>query len=180
MMARMATMMMWWCRCDNSLMMTVTMMMKMMMIMMIVMMMSHLLCLLVRVDCCYCHNGKYCDDDDDNDYDYDDNDDGWDEWCLSRLRSRILQLIILQTIHGTITQYVYNTFIGACHMYHFHKVQCGAVIKWPIMMTSSNGDIFRVTGHLCGEFTGDRWIPLTKASDGELWYFRWSAPWISG
>ena len=32
-------------------------------------------------------------------------------------------------------------------------------------MTSSNGNIFRVTGHLCGEFTGPRWIPRTKASD---------------
>ena len=30
------------------------------------------------------------------------------------------------------------------------------------MMTSSNGNIFRVTGHLCGEFTGPRWIPRTK------------------
>ena len=30
------------------------------------------------------------------------------------------------------------------------------------MMTSSNGNIFRVTGHLCGEFTGLRWIPRTK------------------
>ena len=28
-------------------------------------------------------------------------------------------------------------------------------------------DIFRVTGHLCGEFTGPRWIPRTKASDAE-------------
>ena len=27
------------------------------------------------------------------------------------------------------------------------------------MMTSSNGNIFRVTGHLCGEFTGHRCIP---------------------
>ena len=30
--------------------------------------------------------------------------------------------------------------------------------SWPTnynMMTSSNGNIFRVTGHLCGEFTGD-------------------------
>ena len=35
-------------------------------------------------------------------------------------------------------------------------------------MTSSNGNIFRVTGHLCGEFTG---IPRTKASDAELWCF---------
>ena len=39
------------------------------------------------------------------------------------------------------------------------------------MMTSSNGNIFRVTGHLCGEFTGPRWIPHTKTSDAELWCF---------
>ena len=43
------------------------------------------------------------------------------------------------------------------------------------MMTSSNGNIFRVTGPLCGEFTGPRWIPRTKASDAELWCFLWSA-----
>ena len=48
------------------------------------------------------------------------------------------------------------------------------------MMTSSNGNIFRVTGPLYGEFTSHRWIPLTKASDAELWCFLWSAPWISG
>ena len=28
-------------------------------------------------------------------------------------------------------------------------------------MTSSNGNIFRVTGHLCVEFTGPRWFPQT-------------------
>ena len=39
------------------------------------------------------------------------------------------------------------------------------------MMTSSNGNISRVTGPLCGEFTGHRWIPRTKASDAELWCF---------
>ena len=38
-----------------------------------------------------------------------------------------------------------------------------------IIISSSNGNIFRVTGHLCGEFTGHRWIPCTKASDAELW-----------
>ena len=43
------------------------------------------------------------------------------------------------------------------------------------MMTSSNENIFRVTGPLCGEFTGRRWILLTKASDAELWCFLWSA-----
>ena len=44
------------------------------------------------------------------------------------------------------------------------------------MMTSSNGNIFRITGPLCGEFTGHRWIPITKASDVELWCFLWSSP----
>ena len=39
------------------------------------------------------------------------------------------------------------------------------------MMTSSNGSIFCVTGPLCGEFMSHQWIPLTKASDMELWYF---------
>ena len=33
------------------------------------------------------------------------------------------------------------------------------------MMTSSNGNIFRVTDPLCAEFTGHRWIPLTEAID---------------
>ena len=49
-----------------------------------------------------------------------------------------------------------------------------------IMMVSSNGNIFRVTGPLCGEFTGHLWITLTKVSNAELWCFLWSAPWING
>ena len=48
-----------------------------------------------------------------------------------------------------------------------------AICIW-CMMTSSNGNIFRDTGHLCGEFTGHRWIPHTLASDAELWFFLWS------
>ena len=38
-------------------------------------------------------------------------------------------------------------------------------------MTSSNGNVFRVTGPLCEEFTGLGWSPRTKASDEELWFF---------
>ena len=44
-------------------------------------------------------------------------------------------------------------------------------------MTSSNGTIFRVTGLLCGEFTGD-----TKASDAELFDFficTWTNGWVN-
>ena len=44
------------------------------------------------------------------------------------------------------------------------------------MMTSSDGDIYRITDPLCGEFTGHQWIFLTKAGDVELGCFVWSAP----
>ena len=52
--------------------------------------------------------------------------------------------------------------------------------KTTSMMSSSNGDIYRVTGRLCGEFPGHRCITHTKASDAELWYILWSAPWKKG
>ena len=48
--------------------------------------------------------------------------------------------------------------------------------KTYLNMGSSNGNIVRVTSPLCGKSTGDRWIPLTKASEAELWCFLWSSP----
>ena len=84
-----------------------------------------------------------------------------------------------------------NSFSGmksAVFYFLFHwklspSVQLTIIQQWfrwlttsHCMMTSSNGNIFRVTGHLCGKFTGPRWIPRTKASDAELWCFLWSAP----
>ena len=60
----------------------------------------------------------------------------------------------------------------------FPKYQCSQSWEHRFvyhMMTSSNGNIFLFTGPLCGEFTGHRLIPLTKASDAELWLFLWSA-----
>ena len=45
-----------------------------------------------------------------------------------------------------------------------------------IMMTSSNGNIFRDTDPLCGKLICHRWIPRTQASDAELWCFLWSTP----
>ena len=46
---------------------------------------------------------------------------------------------------------------------------------WRCMMTSSNGNIFLITGPLWEESTGHQWSPLTRASDVELWYFLSSA-----
>ena len=48
------------------------------------------------------------------------------------------------------------------------------------MMTSSNRNIFLVTGPLCREFIGQQWIPLTKASDVEFWWVFLSVSWING
>ena len=50
---------------------------------------------------------------------------------------------------------------------------CVHVCVCECMMTSSNGNIFCVTGPLCGEFSGHRWIPRTKASGAELCCFLW-------
>ena len=61
-----------------------------------------------------------------------------------------------------------------CFLLTWHTIlACSSDID---MMASSNGSIFRVTGHLCGEFTGHWWLPHTKASDTDLWCFLWSAP----
>ena len=49
---------------------------------------------------------------------------------------------------------VYQCPLGLLHR-HWHNYPS-------FMMMSSNGNIFRVTGHLCGEFTGIRWIPAQK------------------
>ena len=60
---------------------------------------------------------------------------------------------------------------------------CAYLIGWTIMtMTSSNGNIFCVTGHLCREFTGHRWIPsqrpLTRSFDVSLIY-SWISHWVN-
>ena len=49
------------------------------------------------------------------------------------------------------------------------------------MVTSSNENIFRGAGSVCGEFTGHRWIPLTKASNAELCFFIcvWTNDWLN-
>ena len=64
-----------------------------------------------------------------------------------------------------------------CHRHqHWSDTLHDDVIKWKKIPRSSDGKNFRLTGPLWGESTGHRWIPLTKASDAELWCFLWSAP----
>ena len=74
-----------------------------------------------------------------------------------------------------------STAISFVHEWNavIRKAISAAIFHWHrhrIMMTSSNGNMFRVTGPLWGDSTGHRWTPVTKANDAELWCFRWSAP----
>ena len=73
------------------------------------------------------------------------------------------------TTNGSELWYLY------CQCYWCSKQK---TLPW-IMMTSSNVHIFRVTGPLCGEFAGHRWIRLTKASDTELRCFLWINGWVN-
>ena len=48
------------------------------------------------------------------------------------------------------------------------------------MITSSNGNIFRIPGHMCGEFTGHRWIPRHKGQWRGALMFSLICAWING
>ena len=66
---------------------------------------------------------------------------------------------------------------SCCRGSHQNIHQIHYLKPFPVgMMTSSNGNIFRVTCPLFGEFSDHRWIPHTKASDADLWCCLWSAP----
>ena len=66
------------------------------------------------------------------------------------------------------------------HLTQIIPMSCSQMPAIFVMITSSNGNRLRITGHLCGEFTGHRGIPRTKASDAELCCFLSSAPDLHG
>ena len=119
-------------------------------------------------------------------------------WRLMDTKFRVSRLIITYTAGITISPHIDNTQSTGhkSQQDKMHK-RVRKAVRSPIdllvigggnstsvytlshtqlMMTSSNGNIFRVTGHLCGKFTGPRWISRTKASDAELWCFLWFTP----
>ena len=110
------------------------------------------------------------------------------QWRWTKCKANTIQYILTILVHntfkanrsmhgcwcpGSLCRQVINShdtdYVGQAAFY-FQRGRKSTI------MTSSTGNIFRVTGPLWGEFTGHRWIPLTKASDAELWCFLWSAP----
>ena len=88
---------------------------------------------------------------------------------------------IVQRVSAKVIRYVVNLIlVFVAYSMSVAKTDHGSTKttthwEWAVghddTMTSSNGNIFRVTGPLCGEFTDYRWIPLTKVSDAEVWCF---------
>ena len=86
--------------------------------------------------------------------------------------SRCTWLLLHQEYSGHNGETLYLTCLIQLYSFHFffmlNAVFRNLSDKTCYMMTSSNGNFFRVTSHLCGEFTGHRGTPLTNASDAEL------------
>ena len=92
-------------------------------------------------------------------------------WHLFGIKITNNQSLFALSMGSFNSQIYFEWWIGTVAMLYLHNCDDSG-----FMMTSSNGSIFRVTGHLCGEFTGHRWIPRTKATDAELWCFLWFPP----
>ena len=108
-------------------------------------------------------------------------------FVLSNTKSIHSSNQVWATIRVAIKTEYYNKYSNFSNAYPFISIIrlgcCPCPILWGrksnfkmvpvmfLMMTSANGNIFRVTGHLCGQFTGPRWIHRSKASDVELWIF---------
>ena len=77
-------------------------------------------------------------------------------------------LILRHNAAARILAYGSGGFIKSC-----------ATTGWKYMM-SSNGNIFRVTGLLCGKFTGHRWIPPHKRQWRGTLMFCLICAWMNG
>ena len=106
------------------------------------------------------------------------------QWHKSMHQSHISQCTILQQkcAHACTFLLQNGALWNMCLKYFL----CCGILDGSIAnrVLSNHDDVmkwkhFRVTGHLCGEFTGHRWISRTKASDAELWCFLWINDWLN-
>ena len=96
--------------------------------------------------------------------------------------SHLTQWALYQTSTTLWSRHLQRHFNGIWSLHLHSNVNKLFFCLGPIlhMVMLSNGNIFRVTNHLCGEFIGPRWLPRTKASDTELWGFFFICAWIHG
>ena len=86
-------------------------------------------------------------------------------------------LKIMQISNGHIRSYKLKVKTGICHRISWSTMHINYITMSTTTCDPLHDDVIkRVTGPLCGKFTGDRWIPHTKANDAELWCFLWFVP----
>ena len=93
-----------------------------------------------------------------------------------RIVTGIWKLVKIPTSHVSVTCIATP---GNPYLYLYQPIiqgWCQPIAGQVSMMMLSIENFFHITGPLCGKFTSQRWIPLTKASDVELWCFIWSVP----
>ena len=76
-----------------------------------------------------------------------------------------INMFRIRMVTVTIAQSQINMFrirMVTCNSGHRLILQNGALAELEDIMTSSNGNIFSVNDPLWGEYTGRRWIPLTR------------------
>ena len=89
-------------------------------------------------------------------------------WYYDAQESEIYQFYhLIRPSHAR--EYLYG-YVATWGISKAHKIIASC------MLSSSTGIIFCVTGPLCLEFIGQRWIVLTKASDAEPWCLLWFTP----
>ena len=105
----------------------------------------------------------------------------FDKSCFCKIIRKVATgvLSLLRKRQQYTGYYDMNADCGWWHAFAFISTPCYHHMVGS-MMTSSNESIFRVTGPLCGEITGHRWIPPTKGQWRGIWIFSLICAWIKG
>ena len=105
-----------------------------------------------------------------------------DTWAYTCMHTNAHKNVIIRSLaKADVLGYANTSFEGELIRVRYHKCSIptrdtSIIAPRSASLAARHDDViewkhFRVTGHLCGEFTGHRWIPRTKASDAELWCF---------
>ena len=94
--------------------------------------------------------------------------------CMRQSASKGLTLTLKVPRYSARSRWSFWIIVWPAEMYAVSLIANENLMWWHhtwTLMRSSNGNIFRATGPLWGSTTVHWWIPLTKASDAELWFF---------
>ena len=84
----------------------------------------------------------------------------WDDrYCLHYLALCIIAIYNCKVFHRWFEMLTVYGSVFSCTCVSYYKWHCNVL---HVMKTSSNGNIFRVTGPLCGEFTGPGEFPTQR------------------